>query len=48
MYFLVNASPFKELDITTLQAHRSHDEEGTHYWASFCMTLSKVKKYIFL
>ena len=29
MYLLVNASPPKQLDISTLQVHRSFDEEGS-------------------
>ena len=49
MYFLVNASPLKQLDIKlqSLQVHRSHDIEGTDT-EMFCVTLtprprSKVK-----
>ena len=44
MYFLINASPPKPLDVATLQVHRSHDVEGT--LATFHVTLtsrSKVK-----
>ena len=47
MYFLVNASPFKLLDIATsiLQVHRSQDIEGDNVSCNLDPKVKGQKKY---